>query len=134
MLTNDPIADLLARIVNAQQRRKKTTRVPKSDQIERIVKLLVKNKFLEGYVVEESEYKGISEDLVISLRYLNKKGVIEEVSRVSKPGSRRYSSYRELETYMSGIGMTVVSTPKGIMSAVDAKKEKVGGEILFRIW
>lgn len=134
MLINDPIADLLARIVNAQQRRKKTMRVPKSDQIERIVKLLVKNKFLAGYETVESEYQGVNEDLIISLRYVNKQGVISEVTRVSKPGSRRYSSYKELETYMRGIGMTVVSTPKGIMTATEARKEKVGGEILFRIW
>lgn len=134
MFTNDPISDLLARIVNAQQRRKKTVRVPKSDQIERIVKLLVSNKFLQSYEVGESDYQGVNEDLVITLRYINKKGVIESMKRVSKPGSRRYMPYRDLQRYMGGIGLTVVTTSKGIMSVSDAKKEKVGGEILFKVW
>ena len=128
MLT-DPISDMLIRIKNGQMRKKEFIEVyPKSKMKIEILKILKKEGFIEDY--EEKE-----KSIVVKLRYFpDGSPVITDLKRISKPSRRVYVSYKELKPVMNGIGIAILSTPKGILTDKDAKKLKVGGELLLEVW
>ena len=129
--TTDQIADLLTRIRNAISANKTEILVPTSKLKEAIVAILVKNGYLASYKVEEAKPRGMLHVVINEPGTLAK---INEISKVSKPGRRVYSSAVELPVVKSGRGTVIVSTSKGLMTGRDAKKNRLGGEILVRVW
>lgn len=130
-MVNDLISDFLTQIRNAQVRKKESITVKSSKMLESIAELLKKEGFILDYSIENAEPQNF---LKVDLRYVNGEAVIRELVRVSKPGVRKYIGYREVKPIMKGLGVSVISTPKGILSGESAKKEKVGGEYLFYIY
>ncbi len=133
MAVNDPIADMLTRIRNANLARHATTQIPASRMASNIAKVLQSEGFISG-MKEEGE--GIQRKLVLSLKYNEntRQPVIKKLKRVSKPGLRVYANRRELPRVLGGIGVAIVSTSKGIMTAREARRQGVGGEVLCYIW
>ena len=129
--TTDQIADLLTRIRNAISANKNEILVPTSKLKEAIVQILVKNGYLASYKVEEAKPRGMLHVVINEPGTLAK---INEISKVSKPGRRVYSSAVELPVVKSGRGTVIVSTSKGLMTGREAKKNGLGGEILVRVW
>ena len=131
-MMNDPISDLLTRIRNAQTAKHPQVSVSYSKLKEQIVAILKREGFVGNcQVVGE----GTKKQMVIDLRYhANGKGIIEALSRVSKPGRRIFSTYEELNPVRSGFGFAVLSTSKGLLTDVEARQQKVGGEILLEVW
>lgn len=127
----DPITDMLNRIRNAQAVDHISTEIPFSNMKYEIACLLAKNGFIES--VEKKEKKG-KKEIEVKLKYEEKTPVISGARRISKPGQRIYQDYRKIKRARGGYGITVVSTSKGIMTGLDARKNKIGGEILFEIW
>ncbi|MCS7165552.1 MAG: 30S ribosomal protein S8 [Candidatus Calescibacterium sp.] len=127
MLT-DPIADMFARIKNAINRKHETVKIPGSKIKKSILELLKKEGYIEDYSIEPlNDY---SYNFVVKLKYYKGKSVINDLKRVSKPGRRIYTPYKEIPLILSGLGLTIVSTSKGIMSHREAMKNKLGGEII----
>ena len=129
--TTDQVADLLTRIRNAISANKNEILVPTSKLKEAIVGILVKNGYLASYKVEEAKPRGMLHVVINEPGTLAK---INEISKVSKPGRRVYSSAVELPVVKSGRGTVIVSTSKGLMTGREAKKNGLGGEILVRVW
>ena len=131
MSLSDPIGDMLARIKNSQLRNYKKIEMPSSKFKAKIAEVL-KN---EGYIID---YKIISETklpkLEIMLKYNSGSPVISSIERVSKPGRRIFSSAESLPKINNGLGIAIVSTPKGVMSDIDARKQKIGGEIICKVF
>ena len=131
MSLSDPIGDMLARIKNSQMRNHKKVELPSSKFKVKIAEVL-KN---EGYIVD---YKVLTEDkistLEINLKYNSGSPVISSIERVSKPGRRIFSSAQSLPKINNGLGIAIVSTPKGVMSDIDARKNKIGGEIICKVF
>src|SRR5690554_2608511 len=127
-MVTDPIGDFLVRIQNAASARRAVAVVPYSSIKEEIAKTLLRDGYIDGV---ERQGKGIESVLEITLKY-NEDSTprVHEARRVSKPSRRMYSSYAELKPFKYGKGRRILSTPKGILTDVEAKKEKVGGEIL----
>ena len=132
MLVNDPIADMLTRIRNAQVAKHDTVMVPASNMKKSIAKILLN----EGYVkTVETIDDGMAGMIKIGLKYTqNKQAVIVGLKRISKPGLRVYASCQELPKVLGGLGIAIVSTPKGVMTDKEARKLTVGGEVLAYIW
>lgn len=132
MNTTDPIADMLTRIRNANTVSHATVEVPASKLKVQLAKLLKEEGFIADYEVkEEGKFKVI----VITLKYeANGKPVITKLQRVSKPGLRHYSKAKNLEKVLGGMGIAVVSTPKGLLTDRKARKENVGGEVLCYVY
>jgi small subunit ribosomal protein S8 len=128
MLT-DPISDMLIRIKNGQMRRKEFVEIyPKSKMKIEILKILKKEGFIEDY--EEKE-----KSIIVKLRYFpDGTPLITDLKRISKPSRRVYVSYKELKPVMNGIGIAILSTSKGILTDKEARKLKVGGELLLEVW
>ncbi len=131
MALNDPLGDMLTRIRNAQQRRRPKVVSPASNLRARVLDVLAEEGFIRGYT--RVDHKGASE-LEIELKYNNGQPAIREIERVSKPGRRVYSPMRDLPTVANGLGVAILSTPKGVMSDTRAREEKVGGEILCNVF
>ena len=132
MSMTDPIADMLTRIRNANQNRAKTVSMPSSKIKEEIAKILKDEGFIEEFSIEEND---VQNTLTLTLKYGQKKErVITGLKRVSKPGLRVYSKAEELPRVLNGLGIAIISTPKGIMTDKDARKENVGGEVIAYIW
>ena len=130
-MTTDPIADFLIRIKNANLANKAEVVMPFSKIKQELATLLSK----EGYVTETSRRgKGTVKDLVVTLKYSEDKAVITGTKRVSKPGRRLYMGVREIHPVKRGKGLLVLSTPKGVMTDKQARRDRVGGEALFEIW
>ena len=131
-MVTDPIADFLVRVKNASRAGKTTTNVPFSALKESVAKLLVR----EGYINNVSiRGEGVTKTLEITVKYApNKTPRLHGARRISKPSRRMYVSYRDVKPFKFGKGRMVLSTPKGIVTDIEAKKEKIGGEILFTIW
>lgn len=131
-MVNDLISDALTRIRNASLRRLDTTTLLHSKSVEATVKILTEKGYLESFnVVEEDSKKFIN----IVLKYDEKgRGVINEISRVSKPSRRVYQGKDEIKRFKNGYGTVIVSTSKGIMSGMEASKLGVGGEVLCTVW
>ena len=132
MSMSDPLGDMLTRIRNAQGRKKATVRVPASNMRGRVLEVLKNEGYIRGYSREET--KPNQADFVIELKYAEGEPAIQQVARVSKPGRRVYSSVKELPRVANGLGILVVSTPKGVMSDADAREANVGGEVLCTVF
>ena len=131
MSMQDPIADMLTRLRNAGAAGLKKVEMPSSKEKAAIAAVLK----AEGYVKEVAIAEdGVKRTLAIELKYVNGKSVIEGIERVSKPSCRVHCGSREIPRVRNGLGIVVLSTPKGIMSGRKAAKENVGGEILCRVW
>jgi small subunit ribosomal protein S8 len=130
-MVNDPIADLLNRIKNATQRNAAEIKLPSSRILQSIAGILKAENFVDEISTEEGE---VTPQLVIRLKYNDGQPAIQHVERVSKPGIRRYVSYKDLKPVLNGLGIGIISTSKGIMSDKQALAERVGGEYLCKLW
>ncbi|MGB7097793.1 MAG: 30S ribosomal protein S8 [Xanthobacteraceae bacterium] len=131
MPINDPLGDLLSRIRNAQMRNKSKVSSPSSKLRESVLEVLKTEGYIRGFAVVERE--GYSE-IEIELKYFEGEPVIREIERISKPGRRVYTSVRNLPRINNGLGVAIVSTPKGVMADHDARDANVGGEILCTVF
>ena len=132
MNITDPIADLLTRIRNASQARHATVDVPASNMKKAIAQILVEEGYVKSYTVTEDDKQGV---ITITLKYTETGApVITGLRRVSKPGLRIYTSCEDMPKVLKGIGTAIVSTPKGVMTDKQARKENVGGEVLAFVW
>jgi small subunit ribosomal protein S8 len=132
MAMTDPIGDLITRIRNAQQRAKSKVSTPGSKLRERVLEVLKSEGYIRGYATVEHD-NGRSE-IEIELKYFDGAPVIREIARVSKPGRRVYSSAQGLPRVNNGLGVAIISTPKGVMADHAARDANVGGEILFTVF
>ena len=132
MSLSDPIGDMIARIKNAQVRNHKKIVLPSSKFKTKIADVLKNEGFIIDYKVNENE--GNKSDLEINLKYNYGSPVISTIERVSKPGRRIFSSAERLPKINNGLGIAIISTPKGVMTDVDARKQKVGGEIICKVF
>ena len=132
MSLNDPIGDLITRIRNAQMRNKPKVSSPGSKLRESVLEVLKSEGYIRGYAAV-AHSSGRSE-LEIELKYFDGEPVIREIERVSKPGRRVYASVKNLPRVNNGLGISVLSTPKGIMADHAARDANVGGEILFTVF
>ncbi|MBI1392612.1 MAG: 30S ribosomal protein S8 [Alphaproteobacteria bacterium] len=132
MAINDPIGDLITRIRNAQMRRHQTTSVPASKLRGWVLDVLADEGYIRGYA--RIEVEGAKPTFEVELKYYDGTPVISHIKRVSKPGRRVYSSVANLPSVRNGLGISVVSTPKGVMSDNAARSANVGGEVLFQVY
>lgn len=132
MAITDPIGDLLARIRNGQLRGASKVKSPNSRQRVRVLDVLQTEGFIRGYA--EVEFKGGRRELEIELKYHDGRPVIRELKRISTPGRRVYASVRELKPHRSGLGLSIVSTPQGVMTDTHAREKNVGGEVICRVF
>lgn len=131
-MMTDPVADLLTRIRNASAARHRRVVLPSSNVKVAIAKILTQEGFIAGYNVTDDQPQA---NLVLGLKYTGKaRPVITDLERVSKPGRRVYVGYRDIPWVRSGLGISIVSTPKGVMTGRQARKEQVGGELLCNVW
>jgi len=131
MSLNDPVGDMIARIINAQLRNHKKIELPSSNFKAKIADVL-KN---EGYIIDYKTFSELNKSkLEISLKYHYGNPVISSIQRVSKPGRRIFSSAESLPIINNGLGIAIVSTPKGVMTDIDARKQKIGGEIICKVF
>ena len=132
MSVTDPVADLLTCIRNACKAKHKKVDVPASNLKTELVRVLLKEKFINNYKSIDDKKQGI---LRIYLKYdAKEKSVIQGIERVSKPGRRVYLRRHEIPKVQGGMGTAIVSTPSGIMTDIEARDEGLGGEYLFRVW
>ena len=131
-MVNDPIGDLIARIKNAATRGRAKTHAPASKMRARVLDVLAEEGYIRGYA--RVEPKGGHPEFEIELKYYNGQPAIKEISRVSTPGRRVYSPVRDLKSVANGLGVAILSTPKGVMSDQAARTENVGGEVLCRVY
>jgi small subunit ribosomal protein S8 len=132
MATNDPVGDLLTRIRNAQMRRKSKVQTPGSRLRAHVLDVLQSEGYIRGYSRSDSA-DGFPQ-FEIELKYYDGAPVIAEISRVSKPGRRVYSSIGDLKPVKNGLGISILSTSKGVMSDTAARDANVGGEVLCRVY
>ena len=130
-MVNDPISDMLARIRNAQMRTKSKVSIPTSKLRERVLEVLHKEGYIRGFATIEKDGKS---ELEVELKYFDGAPVIKEIHRVSKPGRRVYASVDTLPSVFNGLGISILSTPKGVMSDADARAQNVGGEVLCTVF
>ena len=131
MSLSDPIGDMLARIKNSQMRSQKKVEMPSSKFKTKIAEVLKEEGFIIDFKVEENEKK---QNLIIMLKYNFGNPVINTIERVSKPGRRIFSSAESLPKINNGLGIAIISTPKGVMTNIDARKQRVGGEIICKVF
>ncbi len=132
MSQTDPIADLLTRIRNALHARHEQVEAPYSRLREAVSRVLVRERFLEAIELTGEGYK---RKLVLRMRYTpSREPVIQGLRRISRPGLRRYAGAKALPRVRGGLGVSVVSTPRGVMTDREARKNKVGGEVMFEVW
>ena len=129
---NDPIADMLTRIRNSSLRGKSTVSTPASKLRAWVLDVLADEGYIRGYSLVEKP--GAFPEFEIELKYFDGEPVIAEISRVSKPGRRVYSSIKDLKPIKNGLGISILSTPKGVMSDTAARDANVGGEVLCRVY
>ena len=131
MSLSDPIGDMIARIKNSQARKHKSVKLPSSKFKVKIAEVLKD----EGFIIDfKTDDEGSKKYLDIILKYSYGNPVINSIERVSKPGRRIFSSAESLPKINNGLGIAIVSTPKGVMSDVDARKNKLGGEIICKVF
>ena len=131
MSLNDPIGDMLARIKNSLLRNHKKVMLPSSKFKTKISEVLKNEGYIIDYKVLEDEKKP---NLEIILKYYHGSPVISSIERVSKPGRRIFSSAESLPKINNGLGIAIVSTPKGVMTDIDARKQNIGGEIICKVF
>ncbi len=132
MSFNDPLSDMIARIRNAAMRKRSTVKTPASTLRRRVLDVLQDEGYIRGYTLVERE--GAHPELEIELKYFDGEPVIAEISRISTPGRRVYSSIGDLKPIKNGLGIAILSTSKGVMSDAAARAENVGGEVLCRVY
>ena len=131
MVMTDPIADMLTRIRNANQMRHEKVEMPASKLKKEFLELLKK----EGYVGNIAVVKGdVQDTLRVTLKYLQTDRVVKGLKRISKPGLRVYAKNTEIPKVLNGLGIAVISTSKGLLTDREARKQKIGGEILAYVW
>ncbi|WP_349357372.1 30S ribosomal protein S8 [Stappia sp.] len=132
MAMSDPLGDMLTRIRNAQMRRKNKVSSPASKLREHVLDVLAAEGYIRGY--STVEYDGGKSELEIELKYFDGEPAIRSIERVSKPGRRVYSSVKNIPRVANGLGVSILSTPRGVMADHDAREHNVGGEVLCRIF
>jgi small subunit ribosomal protein S8 len=129
---NDPIADMLTRVRNANSAGHQTVSMPTSKKLVEIARIMREEGYIAGYDIEESEPRNT---LVITLKYGPKKArTIRGIKRISKPGLRIYAGKDELPRVLGGLGTAIISTSNGVMADRDARKKGIGGEVIAYIW
>ena len=131
MSLSDPIGDMIARVKNAQDRSHKKVELPSSNFKMRIADILKNEGFIKDYKINKDDNKSV---LLLELKYHSGNPVINTFERVSKPGRRIFSSADSLPKINNGLGIAIVSTPKGVMTDIDARKQRVGGEIICKVF
>ena len=131
-MVNDPIGDLIARIKNAAIRGRSKVLTPASKMRARLLDVLTDEGYIRGYSLVEKP--GAFPEFEIELKYFDGEPVIAEISRVSKPGRRVYSSIKDLKPIKNGLGISILSTPRGVMSDNEARAANVGGEVICRVF
>ena len=132
MSLSDPIGDMIARIKNAQVRNHKKLELPSSNFKVKIADVLKNEGFIIDYKVNKKETN--KADLMINLKYNAGSPVISTIERISKPGRRIFSRAQSLPKINNGLGIAIISTPKGVMTDIDARKQKLGGEIICKVF
>jgi small subunit ribosomal protein S8 len=132
MTINDPVGDMLTRIRNAQMRGQSSVATPASKLRKNVLDVLVGEGYIRGYA--EVTVAQSRPEFDIELKYFDGKPVIKEIRRVSTPGRRVYSSIKDLKPVRNGLGISILSTPKGVMSDSLAREQNVGGEILCHVF
>jgi small subunit ribosomal protein S8 len=131
MSLSDPIGDMIARIKNAQDRNHKKVELPSSNFKTKIADILKNEGFIKDFKVNKEDNKSL---LSLELKYHSGNPVISTFERVSKPGRRIFSSADGLPKINNGLGIAIISTPKGVMTDIDARKQRVGGEIICKVF
>ncbi|MBK1665113.1 30S ribosomal protein S8 [Rhodospirillum rubrum] len=132
MALSDPIGDMLTRIRNGQRARKSSVMAPASTMRANVLDVLIREGYIRGYEKVDIR-KGIAE-LRVELKYHEGEPVIREIARVSTPGRRVYSKIKDLPKVYNGLGISILSTPRGVMSDHEARQANVGGEVLCRVF
>ena len=132
MPMTDPLGDLLTRIRNAQTRGRTTVKTPASSLRKRVLDVLQSEGYIRGY--SKAEFATGKNEFEIELKYSDGEPVIREIQRVSRPGRRVYSSVKNIPTIHNGLGISILSTPKGVMADHEARDQNVGGEVLCRVF
>ena len=132
MAMTDPLGDMLTRIRNAVGRRKSTVTTPASKLRARVLDVLQSEGYIRGY--SEVSYDNGKPEINIELKYYEGAPVIREIARVSKPGRRVYVSVKSIPQVANGLGISILSTPKGVMADHEAREQNVGGEVLCQIF
>ena len=130
MSMNDTISDLLTRIRNGQMSQKKSVTAPYSKMKEAMCKVMQDEGYIDGYSIDDDKIRNIK----VELKYYEGKPVISEIKRVSTPGRRVYSSISDLPRTYNGLGISILSTPRGVMSDNEARAAHVGGEVLCQVF
>ena len=131
MPMTDPLGDMLTRIRNGQQARKDSILTPASKLRARVLEVLQREGYIRGYTEDAT---GAHPQLRIELKYFEGEPAIKHVARISKPGRRVYSGSKELPIVRNGLGITIVSTPRGVLSDAEARAQNVGGEVLAEVF
>ncbi len=132
MTMTDPLGDMLTRIRNAAMRGKSKVTTPASKLRKRVLDVLQAEGYIRGYA--EVDYSGGKSEFEVELKYHEGSPVIQKIERVSTPGRRVYSSVRDLPSFYNGLGVSILSTPKGVMSDTQARDQNVGGEVLCKVF
>ena len=132
MTLMDPIGDMFTRIRNGQLRRLTKVEMPSSNFRLKVLEVLKNEGFISSYHIEKKDNNKVS--LIVDLKYYEGTPVIREIKRVSKPGRRVYSRATSIPKVMNGLGLAILSTPKGVMSDEEARKNNLGGEIICRVF
>ena len=132
MTFTDPIGDMFSRIRNGQMRSLNSVEIPSSNFRQNILKILKDEGYIKDFYIEKKVNN--KTNLKINLKYYEGDPVIKEIKRISKPGRRVYSRANSIPRVMNGLGLAILSTPKGVMSDTEARKNNVGGEIICRIF
>ncbi len=131
-MMTDPLADMLTRIRNGQQARKSAVLSPASKMRGSVLDVLKREGYIRGY--SKAELDAGKPAFSIELKYQEGRPVIAELHRVSKPGRRVYSGIKDLPRYYGGLGISILSTPRGVLSDIEARQQNVGGEVLCRVF
>ena len=132
MVGSDPLGDMLTRIRNGQRAQKSSVRAPASKLRAQVLEVLKREGYIRNY--ETIDVRPGIKELSIELKYHNGEPVIRELKRVSKPGRRVYAGVKDLPRVYNGLGIAIISTPRGVVSDAEARELKVGGEILCYVW
>jgi len=132
MMVNDPLGDLIARIRNAQMRKKSVVSTPGSKMRARLLDVLKSEGYIRGY--SETKFENGRIEFDVELKYFDGQPAIREIKRVSKPGRRVYSSVDSMPRVANGLGITIISTPSGVMADHEARDRNVGGEVLCTVF
>ncbi|HEY1927694.1 MAG TPA: 30S ribosomal protein S8 [Caulobacteraceae bacterium] len=131
-MVNDPLGDMIARIRNAAERKRSKVLTPASRMRERVLDVLLSEGYIRGFTLIQEP--GAFPQFEVELKYFDGQPVIAEISRVSKPGRRVYSSISDLKAVKNGLGISILSTSKGVMSDTAARSANVGGEVLCQVY